>query len=123
MRTFLTIFALTFSSYLSAENLVIQLDEDVFQDKISKGVTLVDFYADWCPPCRRLAPTIGMIAEEMEGRASVAKLNVDQAKALSSQLRIRALPTLVVFKDGKEVTRHVGAPEKKQIVEMIERAL
>ncbi len=87
------------------EQLVLQADKPV----------LVDFWATWCMPCRMLAPTIEEIAEEADGRAYVGKVNVDEEPQLAIQYGVRSIPTLIFFRDGKEVGRMVGVQDKEDI--------
>jgi thioredoxin 1 len=86
---------------------------------------LVDFWAAWCGPCRTLAPTVDAVAEKFQGRAKVFKLNVDHNQESPAKYAIRGIPTLILFKDGKEVERFVGIPPnaKDSISEMIEKHL
>ena len=72
------------------------------------GVALVDFWASWCGPCRMVGPTIEQLAQEYEGRASVGKVNVDEEGGLAGDFGVMSIPTVVLFKDGKEVERLVG---------------
>ena len=73
-----------------------------------KRVALVDFWASWCGPCRMVGPTIEQLAQEYEGRASVGKVNVDEEGGLAGDFGVMSIPTVVLFKDGKEVERLVG---------------
>ena len=73
-----------------------------------KSVALVDFWASWCGPCRMVGPTIEQLAQEYEGRASVGKVNVDEEGGLAGEFGVMSIPTVVLFKDGKEVERLVG---------------
>ena len=73
-----------------------------------KSVALVDFWASWCGPCRMVGPTIEQLAQEYEGRASVGKVNVDEEGGLAGDFGVMSIPTVVLFKDGKEVERLVG---------------
>ena len=73
-----------------------------------KNVALVDFWASWCGPCRMVAPTIEQLAQEYEGRANVGKVNVDEEGGLAGDFGVMSIPTVVLFKDGKEVERLVG---------------
>ena len=73
-----------------------------------KNVALVDFWASWCGPCRMVAPTIEQLAQEYEGRANVGKVNVDEEGSLAGDFGVMSIPTVVLFKDGKEVERLVG---------------
>lgn len=83
---------------------------------------LVDFWASWCGPCRMLAPTIELIAEEMEGVAKVGKVNVDEQMELAMRFQVSSIPMLVVFKDGKAVAKSVGYRPKSEIAAMVEGA-
>jgi len=87
----------------------------------SDGPVLVDFWAEWCGPCRRLAPTIEAVAEEYAARARVVKLNVDAAPATAQRYGIQGIPTLILFRDGAEKERIVGAATKEAIAAMIDR--
>ncbi len=91
-----------------------QLTSQEFKTQVleTKGVALVDFWAEWCPPCRALTPTIDQLASDQEGNALVAKVNVDEAKDVASQFNVSSIPTVIVFKDGKEVDRLVGLRQK-----------
>ena len=82
---------------------------------------LVDFWAQWCAPCRMLAPTVEAVAEKYQGSASVVKLNVDDNPAVSQRYGIKGIPTLILFKNGKEEERVVGATSKEAISRMIDK--
>ena len=84
---------------------------------------LVDFYADWCGPCKVMAPAIDEIAATYQGRALVAKLDTDRAQRTASSFNIRGIPTTIVFKGGKEVARQTGAMPKPMLVKILESAL
>jgi len=98
------------SASKESESLVIITNDSDFDAKVLKAdkLALVDFYADWCGPCRMLAPTIKKIASEYSGKAIVAKLNVDKLKELSGKYKISSIPCVILFKDGNEVGRIVG---------------
>jgi len=85
------------------------------------GPVLVDFWAKWCGPCRGLAPTIEALAEEYTTRARVVKLNVDGGPATAKRYGIQGIPTLILFRDGAEKERIVGAATKEAIAAMIDR--
>ena len=87
----------------------------------SKQPVLVDCFADWCGPCRMIAPMIEQLAVEFDGRAKIVKIDVDQSPALARSLRIEAMPTLIMFENGKEVDRIVGAPPDDQLRQMLNR--
>jgi thioredoxin 2 len=84
---------------------------------------LVDFYADWCGPCKMMAPYVDEVAREYQGRALVAKLNTDLAQKTSIGLGIRGIPTVIVFKGGKEVARNTGAVKKPELERLLKTAI
>ena len=117
-------FLLLFTASLFASNaLMAQADDsrvtvltaDNFHSSIKKGVILVDFYADWCRPCKMLAPILEEIAFE-NSKISIAKLNVDHAKDISTEYSVRGIPCLIIFKNGVEVDRIVGLQSKEEIL-------
>ena len=83
---------------------------------------LVDFWATWCPPCRAIAPTLDSLAKDSVGTATIAKVDVDQNQALAGKYGVRNIPTLIIFKNGKEVDRLVGAHQKDVIADRLARA-
>jgi thioredoxin 1 len=95
-------------------------DEELFETKLP---VLVDFWADWCGPCRTMGPVIEEIAEEFEGQLKVAKLNVDDNPGAASFYGIRGIPTMILFKEGKPVEEVIGAVPKEHLVEVISSAL
>ena len=99
-----------------------QLTDADFETSVSKGLTLVDFWAEWCGPCKALAPTIDKLADEYSGRVSVAKLDVDNNQRTPGRLGIRGIPTVMLFKDGKQVDVFIGNNPQK-VREMVEKAL
>jgi thioredoxin 1 len=82
---------------------------------------LVDFWAEWCGPCRMIAPSVEAIAEDYEGKASVYKMNVDENMNVPQRYGIRGIPTLIVFKNGEEKERIVGAVSREAIASVIEK--
>lgn len=97
--------------------------EEHFNTVIKEGVSLVDFYADWCGPCKMLAPFVEEIAEEYDGKVKVCKVNVDDVDALAYKYNVRSIPTLMYFKDGKLKEVSVGFQNKSDIVKNIEKQL
>ena len=101
--------------------MTMHLTDQDFQAALTQHDTvLVDFYADWCGPCRILAPTIEELAKEYEGRALVAKVDIDQNPDSAQRLGVMAVPTVVVFRNGKEVARYVGAQPKGVLKKALE---
>ena len=94
-----------------------------FEEETKNGVVLVDFWAEWCGPCRRLAPTVDALASEFDGRATVAKLNVDENPNVPGRFAIRGIPTLLLFKQGQLAETIVGLRAKEEIAQLIERHL
>ena len=92
---------------------VLNLTADNFDDIIGNGKVLVDFWADWCMPCRMVSPVIENLAAEYEGKISVAKVDIDRESALASRYSIMSIPTVILFKDGLEVHRFIGAQPKE----------
>lgn len=93
-----------------ASNLV-HLDDNNFSETTSTGLTLVDFYATWCGPCRMIAPIVEQLAEKFHGKVRVAKVDTDEAQQVTATLQITSIPTLILFKDGKELKRIVGVKD------------
>ena len=101
----------------------VELTDSTFQSETAEGLTLVDFWAPWCGPCRIIAPVIEELAGQYEGRVKVAKLNVDDNPAVSGQFRVMSIPTMILFKDGKPVDMKVGAMPRGQLRAWVDQAL
>ena len=99
-----------------------EVTDKTFETEVLQGdlPTLVDFWAEWCGPCRMIAPIVEEIAAELEGRLNVVKMNVDENPATPSRLGIMGIPTLILFKGGVEVERIVGYRPKKELLTTIE---
>ena len=104
---------------------VLDVSDDSFEQQVlqSDKPVLVDFWAQWCAPCRMLAPTVEAVAEKYAGNATVVKLNVDDNPSVSQRYGIKGIPTLILFKNGKEEERVVGATSKEAISRMIDKHL
>ena len=100
---------------------VTKLSEATFQEEVSAASepVLVDFWAEWCGPCKMIAPILDEIADEQDGSLKVAKLNVDEAPAVAREFQVMSIPTLILFKDGEPAARIVGAKGKGQLLEEI----
>jgi thioredoxin 1 len=98
-----------------------QVDENSFDSVVSSSSVpvLVDFFAEWCPPCRRLGPTLETLAEEMADRLTIVKVNVDES-SLASKFGVMNIPTMIIFKDGEEVKRLVGNQSKSALERELE---
>ena len=102
---------------------VSEVTDQSFESEVlqSERPVLVDFWAEWCGPCRMLAPTIDKVAQEYQGQLKVVKLNVDDSTGTSSRFGIKSIPTLIVFKNGAEQDRLIGNQPKDAIAQMVSR--
>tara|TARA_B100001123_G_C14514669_1_gene711758 strand:- start:69 stop:401 length:333 start_codon:yes stop_codon:yes gene_type:complete len=103
----------------------ITLTDDSFQSEVieSSVPVLVDFGAEWCGPCKQIAPIVDELAEEYHGRVKVGTVDVDSEQKIAADFGIRSIPTLLIFKDGKQADQIVGAVPKNQLVEKLESVL
>jgi thioredoxin 1 len=103
----------------------IDLNDENFEEEIinSKASAMVDFYADWCGPCKMVGPIIEKLAEEYKGKIVVGKLNVDEASQTSQHYGVMNIPTVVFFKDGEEIDRISGYVGKEEYEKMIKQIL
>ena len=85
------------------------------------GGTLVDFWAEWCGPCRMVAPVLEKLADELNGKVRVGKVNVDDESGLAGRYGIQSIPTLLLFKDGKVVDQYIGATTRDVLVKMLQK--
>ena len=90
----------------------VELTRDNFDQIVNNGVTLVDFWAPWCGPCRMIAPVIEELAQEYDGKATIGKVNTDEQQELAVRFGIRSIPTILFFKDGELVDQMIGAASK-----------
>jgi thioredoxin 1 len=103
----------------------VKVSDASFTDDVLKADTpvVVDFWAEWCGPCRMIGPALEEISGELDGKVKVVKLNIDENPATAAQFGVRSIPTLLMFKDGKQVSNHVGAAPKARLSQWIEAAI
>ena len=101
----------------------IELNNSNFEATLAEGVSLVDFWAPWCGPCRMIAPVIEELAEDFDGKAKICKVNTDEEQDIAIKFGIRSIPTIMFFKDGELVDQIVGAQSKAALAEKINALL
>jgi thioredoxin 1 len=103
----------------------LHLSDKDFEEKVlkGKGVFLIDFYADWCGPCKQAGPVIEELAKEYEGKLTVGKVNVDESQATAGKFGIMSIPTVIMFKDGQEIERMSGFSGKDGYVNLINKVI
>jgi thioredoxin 1 len=103
----------------------VAISDRTFDAEVLKSNTpvLVDFWATWCPPCKMIAPILEEIATEKNGQIKIAKIDADENPSTVQQLGVMSLPTLILFKNGKEMSRVIGYRTKKQLVQQVEAAI
>jgi thioredoxin 1 len=106
-------------------DLILHVTDDSFEQEVLKSEqpVLVDYWAEWCGPCKMIAPILDDVAKEYQGRLTVAKLNIDQNEATPPKFGIRGIPTLMLFKGGEVAATKVGALSKTQLVEFLNNNL
>lgn len=102
--------------------MALESGDSTFENDVLKanGPVLVDFWAEWCGPCRQLSPIVDELAKDMEGRVKVVKINIDKNPETPTQFGVRGIPTLIIFKDGKPAATKVGALPKSGLYEWVE---
>ena len=103
--------------------MALNLNKDNFEQSISSGVALVDYWAEWGGPCKMQLPIIEEFSSEMEGKATIGKVNVDEELELAQSFGIQSIPTLILFKDGKPVKKLVGLHSKESLYEEVNQVL
>ena len=100
----------------------LKLSSENFEKEVlnSEQPVLVDFYADWCGPCKMMAPIVEGLANDLQGKVKVGKINVDEHQDLAMEYGIMSIPTLIIFKQGKEVKRLLGVRSKSELLEELE---
>lgn len=103
------------------EKLIMNLNVNTFDETIADGITLVDFWAPWCGPCRIQGPILEKVAQSVKDQAHIAKVNVDDVGALAGRFGVRSIPTLILFKNGNEVQRFIGVQNQETLIETINK--
>ena len=103
--------------------MTVALNKENFEESIKSGVTLVDFWAEWCGPCQMMLPILDTFSDSMGDKMTVAKVNVDEAPEVAGQFRVMSIPTLIVFKDGQPVETLVGVQQAEQLTEVCNKYL
>jgi thioredoxin 1 len=108
-----------------ASEKIVTISEDNFENEVLKSdqPVLVDFWAEWCGPCRMVAPVLDQIADEMDGKVRIAKLNVDENQRIAYQFQVSSIPTFILFKNGQVADRTMGAMPKTAFQSFIDRNL
>jgi thioredoxin 1 len=102
---------------------VVNTNSNDFKEQASKGIVLVDFYADWCGPCRMLSPILDQVAAKYDGKVKVLKVNVDQNQELAMQYKVRSIPQMFVLKDGERIDSMLGIQTEDSISAKLNAAL
>ena len=111
----------TENNEVNGSELIINLNIENFKTTITKGVTLVDFWAPWCGPCRVQGPILEEVAKSIKDQAQIAKVNVDEFTTLANRFNVQYIPTLILFKDGIETMRFTGVQNKNTLIEAIKK--
>jgi thioredoxin 1 len=117
-------FFIPFADILERENyntMTQSVSDESFSKEVEnhKGLVVIDFWAEWCGPCKQIAQTIDEIAEDLKGDVKVMKMNIDESSETPSKLGIRSIPTLMLFKDGKHIDTKVGSSPKNILIDWI----
>ncbi|MBU6383593.1 MAG: thioredoxin [Verrucomicrobia bacterium] len=104
-------------------DLIKHFSDGEFHAQVKNGVVLVDFHANWCGPCRSLAPVLEQVAKDMSGKATVGKIDIDNEPKTATQFQITSVPTMILFKNGKEVGRLVGLRTADDVKKFINSAM
>lgn len=104
---------------MADQELMKHLTDENFEAEIGQGVVLVDFHANWCGPCRMLAPVLEQVAKDVKGKALIGKVDIDTEQKTAGRFQITSVPTMILFKDGQEVNRLVGLRNADALKELI----
>ena len=106
-----------------ADESELTITDDNIEETVKEGVTLIDFWAPWCGPCRMQGPIVEAVAEKYSGKAKVGKCNVDENQKTAAKLGIQSIPTLVLYKDGEVVERFVGVTQEDDLSSALDKEL
>ena len=100
---------------------IVNINEDNFEKEVVKSSLpcIVDFWAEWCGPCKNLTPILEEISDELKGKVKIGKINIDDNQELAAQFSIRSIPTIILFKEGNSIDTKVGLPPKKDLLDWI----
>lgn len=104
-------------------NEIKHVNDENFDSEVKQGVVLVDFYADWCGPCRMIAPIIEKLAAKFQGKASVLKLDIEAAQSTTARYNVTSIPTLILFVNGEEKERIVGVRDENTLDQLLQKSL
>ena len=106
---------------MTEQTFIKKFSDDSFSKDIASGIVLVDFFAEWCSPCRMMNPVLEQIAADMQEKVSIGKLDIDNEQKTAAQFQVTSVPTLILFKDGKELNRLIGLRDAEAIKEFIQK--
>lgn len=106
-------------------NYTTAVTDSTFESEVLKAnvPVIVDFWAEWCAPCRALSPTVDEVANEYQGKVKFVKINIDENPGVPSQFGVRSIPTLIVFKNGQQVDQSLGNVPKSQVVSLVKKVI
>lgn len=100
---------------------ILTLTDKNFQFQTKNRLVLVDFWASWCAPCRMMAPVLNDVASELTGASHIGKVNIEQFQSLAQKFQVRNIPTMILFKNGKEINRYVGIKSKDFLLDQLQK--
>ena len=99
-----------------------EFTSQTFDEAVAQGITLIDFWAEWCGPCKMIAPMIDELSTEYDGKAKVGKINIDNEPDLAVRFNVNSIPTLLIIKDGEEAKRFIGVTSKSEVAAALDGA-